>query len=151
MTPNLPAWAKLAENQPEGFLPRIDVDAPAMYRAWLAELAGMKLNVEAFPARKIEVRNAATKDRPVYDVPAMTAADACDPEKPTQYWLECAYQCMKLELQVAMRGFGFDTRIHDTEKTFALAKFPEGRGIVAATWGKEAREHFRALRGFIPA
>lgn len=149
----LPAWASLADHQPEGFTPRINVDAGLMYAAWLKEFATLKLDPSAYPARVVEVRNTALKGGryPTVDIPAMTADDACDPDRPTQYWLECAYQCMKLELQVAMRSFGFEIRVQDPGKVLAYAKFPEGRGIVAATWGKEARDHYRVLRGFIPA
>lgn len=163
--PNLPAWARLADDQPEGYTPRVLVDADAMYRAWLDELAANPpaasseaerkagaVAFPAFPAQQIQIRNAAPGAKQgTASVAAMTAAEAaCDPAKPTQYWLEVAYQCAKMDLQVAMRTPGFEIRILDAEKTFALAKWPEGRGIVAATWGKEAREHFRRCRGFVP-
>jgi hypothetical protein len=68
-----------------------------------------------------------------------------------RYWLEVAYQCIKMELQVAMRRFGFEIHIHDPEKHWAQAKVPNGKGADAASKGKEAREHFRRLRGFIPS
>lgn len=68
-----------------------------------------------------------------------------------QYWLEVAYQCIKLELQVAMRGFTFEIRIHDPEKKWAQRKFPEGIGAARATFGKEARLHFMRARGGLPA
>lgn len=70
--------------------------------------------------------------------------------EPDQYWLEVAYQCIKLELQVAMRGFTFEIRIHDDRKAWAQSTFPVGRGAVAATYGKEARGHFERLRGGLP-
>ena len=171
--PTLPAWAKIAPRQEAGFVSRVDVDAGAMYAAWLAELAAnpvvpvpqdqtaadiaaSKPPVMAMPsefgARTVQIRNAAEGARQgSVDVPAMTEADGrCDPAKPTRYWLEVAFQCMKLELQVAMRGHGFEIRVHDTFKVWAHSNHPEGRGLVAATWGKEAREHFRRLRGFVP-
>lgn len=163
--PNLPAWARLADEQQVGYTPRVLVDADAMYRAWLAELAAHPpvasteadraagaIAFPAFPAQTIQIRNAAPGARQgTATVGAMTEAEAaCDPAKPTQYWLEVAYQCAKMDLQVAMRTPGFEIRILDTDKNFALAKWPEGRGLVAATWGKEAREHFRRLRGFVP-
>lgn len=70
--------------------------------------------------------------------------------EPDQYWLEVAYQCIKLELQVCMRGFTFEIRIHDAGKRWAQAKFPKGRGAIAATYGYEAKGHFARLRGGLP-
>ena len=57
---------------------------------------------------------------------------------------------MKMDLKLAVHGHGFEIRVHDSERAFAHAKHPEGRGIVATTWGKEAREHLRRLRGVVP-
>lgn len=68
-----------------------------------------------------------------------------------QYWLEVAYQCIKLDLQVSMRKFGFEVRIHDSDKNWAQAKFSAGRGAEVATKGREARDHYRQMRGFIPS
>lgn len=145
-TTTLPAWAKLAANQAEGRLPRIDVDADAMYAAWLAEFAANPPKPEDFPGRAVKEGGKAST------IPPMTAEQAiCDTERPTKYWLECAFQCMKLELQVAMRTYAFEIRVHDQTKRFAQAKWPEGRGILAATKGLEARDHFRRLRGVLPA
>ncbi len=148
----LPAWAALAAHQVDGAVPRIDVDAAAMYAAWLAELAANPPDPAQFPARIVAIRNAARPDEAsTVSIPAMTPADAaCDPARPTQYWLEVAFQCMKMDLQLALRSFTFEIRVHDADKEFQQAKFPAGRGIAAATWGKEAREHFRRLRGVVP-
>ena len=71
-------------------------------------------------------------------------------DEPDQYWLEVAFQFIKLELQVAMRMFAFEIRIHDPAKRWAQSKHPAGRGAALASRGMEAREHFRRLRGFIP-
>lgn len=71
--------------------------------------------------------------------------------EPDQYWLEVAYQCIKLELQAAMRTFTFEIRIHDPAKRWAQRKFPIGRGPVRAAQGKEAKRHFQRLRGGLPA
>lgn len=68
-----------------------------------------------------------------------------------QYWLEVAYQCIKLDLQLAMRTFAFEIRISDPEKRFAQVAHPVGKGSAAASRGLEGREHFRRLRGFVPA
>ena len=66
---------------------------------------------------------------------------------PDQYWLETAYQCAKMDIQAALEGTPFDPRatnrpieIHFTRsEQHALHRHPEGRGIHAATKGKEAR------------
>lgn len=68
-----------------------------------------------------------------------------------QYWLEVAYQCFKMELQVAMEGFVFEIHVHDKERRFAQKKFPRGRGPERASTGLEARAHFLRLRGHVPA
>ena len=68
-----------------------------------------------------------------------------------QYWLEVAYQCIKMELQIAMRTFMFEIHINDPEKHWAQANVPEGKGARAAAQGREARDHFKRLRGFIPS
>jgi len=75
-----------------------------------------------------------------------------------QYWLEVAYQCIKLDVQATLAGTEFDPRtagkpaeIHfSNAPEFALAKHPEGKGIAAATQGREAREHYKKLRGSLP-
>jgi hypothetical protein len=76
-------------------------------------------------------------------------------DKPTAYWLEVAYQCMKMELQVAMRSFGFEIHVHDEGKKYAQKAHDPGRGPEKAAGGlrggREAREHFKRLRGFIPS
>jgi hypothetical protein len=151
--PALPAWAAFAEHQEQGQIPRIDVDVDAMYAAFLAEFAANPPKPADFPGGAVTVRNAAVKGAPpTVAIGPMTAEEAvCDPKAPTQYWLECAFQCMKMDLQVAMRSFAFEIRTKDAEKRYALAKHKEGRGVIAATWGKEAKQHFRRLRGFIPS
>lgn len=79
-----------------------------------------------------------------------------------QYWLEVAFQCMKLEIQRTIGGTRFDPRSRDVptalcisiaggKEKWALNKFPPGRGIWLATKGKEARGHYLRLRGGIPA
>lgn len=147
----LPPWASFNEHQEEGRVPRIDVDADAMYEAMLQELASNPPKAEQFAGGTYTVRNPTSAEAEQVTTPPMTNDEARPMlDEPTQYWLEVAYQCMKMELQVAMRGYGFDIRIHDPEKKWAHKQFPPGRGLVAATWGREAREHFRRLRGVLP-
>lgn len=74
------------------------------------------------------------------------------PDKFDQYWLETFYQFMKMDLQKEL-GFAIEIRVKSTggrKKRWALANHPEGRGIQAASRGKEARHHYKMLRGFIP-
>lgn len=67
-----------------------------------------------------------------------------------QYWLEVCYQSIKLELQLAMGTFGFEIKIRDPEKRWAQSKYPVGKGSLAATQGREARKHYKNLRGTLP-
>ena len=87
-----------------------------------------------------------------------------DPKKPTQYWLEVAYQCMKMDMQTAC-GFQIEIQITNASgKKWALIKHPDPdrkidkatgnvvmTGVFKATKGLEAKRHYKALRGFIPS
>lgn len=78
--------------------------------------------------------------------------------KPDQYWLEVAYQCAKLDLQSCLAGTDYDPRIAGKPAEFhfldrpewALTRHPKGRGKDAASKGKEARAHYRRIRGRLP-
>jgi hypothetical protein len=80
------------------------------------------------------------------------------PQSADQYWLEVAYQCAKMDLQMAITDTKFDPRIAGKFAEFrfndcpqwALSRFQPGRGIEAATKGKEAREHYKRVRGKLP-
>ena len=80
------------------------------------------------------------------------------PSAINQYWLETAYQCAKLDVQAALVGTEFDPRtankpaeIHFSNcPDLALAKWPPGDGILAATKGRQARRHYRRIRGSLP-
>lgn len=94
------------------------------------------------------------------------------PEQLTQYWIESAYQCIKLDVQSAIDGTEFDPRhagapaefVFARAPEFALANFPMGeqqdvqingvstrlRGIELATRGRHAREHYKRIRGRLP-
>ena len=73
-----------------------------------------------------------------------------------QYWLECAYQCAKMDLQEALIRSDYDQRAKPAEFRFSCAEqwamrnFPEGRGWHAATKQYEARAHFIRVRGRLP-
>ena len=70
-----------------------------------------------------------------------------------QYWLEVAYQCAKMDVQAAVLraggDFGFAIKVLN-RPDYALRNWAAGRGIEAATQGKEARQHYKRLRGWIP-
>lgn len=90
----------------------------------------------------------------------------------TQYWLECAYQCVKLDVQSAIANSDFDPRTapkaaefhFDRAPEYEQAKFPPGpakkvtvdgqeltlRGADLATRAREAREHYKRIRGRLP-
>ena len=84
-------------------------------------------------------------------------------EKPTAYWMEVAHQSVKLDIQIACRTFALNLHFKDPGKKYRQADAPKGRdplhaagggGLVARKdqpRGKEAREHYKRLRGFIPA
>jgi hypothetical protein len=75
-----------------------------------------------------------------------------------QFWVETAYQCIKLDAQAAIAGTEFDPRIvgKSSEIRFsrapewAISGFPIGRGMDLATKGKEARRHYVRIRGRMP-
>lgn len=75
-----------------------------------------------------------------------------------QYWLEVAYQCAKLDVHNGLAGSDCDPRTcgkpseikFSNAPEFALAKHPEGRGVAAATQGREARGHYVKIRGRMP-
>lgn len=77
---------------------------------------------------------------------------------PDQYWLEVAYQCAKLDLQMAIAGSKYDPRTSGKPANFHFKrsekwtqkKYPAGKGPNAATQGREAREHYRRIRGRLP-
>lgn len=75
-----------------------------------------------------------------------------------QYWLEVAYQCIKLDCQAALVGTEFDPRTSgksaefrfDNAPKYALKSHPEGKGVALATQGREARGHYVRIRGAMP-
>jgi len=87
-----------------------------------------------------------------------------DAEKYNQYWLEMAKAIMKWDIRAALFGTELAPKggkalrviINDTTKAenkgvsvWAQARFPAGKGVVLGA--KEARDHYRRLRGFVPA
>ena len=86
--------------------------------------------------------------------PAWLAELGVGAETVDKYWLEVAYQCVKMDVQWAC-GFHIEIRIRGGEgykERWALANHPgTKKDIERATQGKEARGHYKRLRGFIPS
>lgn len=74
-----------------------------------------------------------------------------DVKKPDRYWLETAYQCIKMDVQVAS-GEPIEMRwkMDSGYKNWSQTDYPAGKGAAAATLGREARDHYRRIRGFVP-
>lgn len=78
--------------------------------------------------------------------------------QPDQYWLEVAYQCAKLDLQSALVGTEFDPRTSGKPAEFRFSRAPQyaqskhepGLGAERASKGREARDHYRRIRGRLP-
>jgi hypothetical protein len=91
-----------------------------------------------------------------------------------QYWLEVAYQCIKLDLDAALLNTEHDMRFAERHiaRTFtratkyAQAQYPVGRsatvrgvggatktlsGANLASQGLEARDHYKRIRGQLPS
>lgn len=75
----------------------------------------------------------------------------------TQYDLECAFQCAKMDIQFAVAGTelmppeggALVILVKDDDKLDGKWKqknYPEGKGVLAASKGKEAREHYKRIR-----
>lgn len=117
----LPEWAKIIERGGEKLCAVIEVDSDSAYEAWLTEL-----------------------------LPEATTPD--------QYWIEAAYQCIKMDVQAAIEGTDLDpslagksAQINLTPSDrWALKNFKKGKGVNAATQGREARDHYKRIRGRIP-
>lgn len=90
--------------------------------------------------------------------PEILAAIEVEKKDWDQYWIEVAYQCAKLEVLRVIKDMEFDPRpakslvihIESRKESWALDKFSPGRGAAAASKGREARQHYRKWRGFVP-
>jgi len=133
----LPYWAKQVENsRPNALAATFIADPDAFYPEWFALLAD-----KAYPI---------PEGSGLHHMP--------DVSRPDQYWLEVAYQCAKLDLQLALNGTELDIRMNKKPVEFnfldrphwALKKFPEGQGWKLATNGLQARQHYVRIRGAMP-
>lgn len=157
-TTNLPGWASFRTDEAGG--PRmhgaslvVDVDADAMYPAILDAYR------EAYPLdggpSKIppEWR---TRDGEL-KAEWRAALEDLHSETPGAYWLECAHQAMKLDLQLATRSFALNIVVRSADKARWAQKGRDAGPKKAAhaaggpKGGRDAREHFKRVFGFLPA
>lgn len=133
----LPSWAKLSASSAHLISEKIAgcvvVDSDAAYEEWLEILVEGDYVVPGF-------------DKP-------TSRDAID-----QFFVEVAYQCIKLEVQAGVVNTDLDPRkagkpleIHFSKgEVGRLSNYPEGLGVALATKGKVARRFYKAIRGPLP-
>lgn len=73
---------------------------------------------------------------------------------PKKYELEVAYQCMKMDMQVAHGSFGFTIHVladGPRKGKWNHSMWPgHDHDVLVATGGLEARAHYLRIRGFIP-
>ena len=73
----------------------------------------------------------------------------------SKYWIEVAFQCMKLELQTALRRYNFSIHLRGDDgrsQRWGLRYHPGTDADVArADRAQQARAWFRVIRGFLPA
>ncbi len=89
--------------------------------------------------------------------PAMLAVLGATDRDITQYDLECCFQFMKMDLQIAVRnsntapveGGALRILVEGGKETWAQRLFPPGRGVAAAMNG-EAKTLYRHIRGYTP-
>ncbi len=119
----LPQWAKPVDGH-EKMSATVEVDSDAAYLALLTELG-------------------------------LYSTEGVDLGQTDQYWLEVAYQCIKMDVQCALEdsdlnpvAAGRCAQINFTRAPrWALVNFRVGRGTLAASKGREARVHYKRLRG----
>lgn len=126
----LPSWARAHPERDDTII----ADPDLFYPALLGELAAM-----------------IAAESPDY----AKAYPRLNPAKPNKYWIEVAYQSMKMDLQTALGRFGFTILVQSDaarKRAWSLASYPgTNADVIRATNGREAREHYRRLRGGIPA
>ena len=136
MQVTLPAWAERHPSMAGTIL----VDPDKFYPEILGELRQV---VASLTPAELERQGATAAD-----------AQALLAQQRTKYWIEVAYQCMKLELQTAMRRFNFTIHIRgdDGRSTRWGLRYLPGTDadVLRADRMQQAREWFRRLRGFIP-
>lgn len=171
----LPNWADLAQPATDGRIAVYSVEPDKAYPALLKELQPIlqqrlqRSDIgtdEAVRLSHAVLGLPAKGDRPLIKTAADTPSAREDvvrnalerlkaPLVMDQYWLECLYQMMKMQMQLSVGKMHFEIRVRgadpDYKKRWKIADHPEGRGVEQASKGKEARELFRLMRGFIPS
>lgn len=149
---SLPEWASFRgpADAPtrNGFSLIIDVNAAEMYEDFFNEFRACY--AARTPEEWTEVDGGERKLKSEW----ATALEDLNSETPSAYWCEIAYQCMKMELQLSCRTYALNINVHDMTKAHAQRSRPTKRAVSRAIGGlgggKEARIHFKNLRGFIP-
>lgn len=142
---NLPKWAEGTGENRHG-MPIIEVDTHEAYPALLQEYRDHYSDPKNIPAEWLKEDGKLRKEWD--DCLASLGSD-----EPSAYWMEVLYQTAKLDL-VRATGFGTENRFHDEGKVYAQGPRDNGRGPEKAAGGlaggREAREHYKRLRGFLP-
>jgi len=94
--------------------------------------------------------------------PAILAELGVEDGAADQYWLQVAKNIMKMDVRVAVAGTenaapatgALTILVQDNTKVEGVSKYalkvhPEGKGATAGA--REARDHYKRLRGFLPA
>lgn len=140
----LPDWAEVTGENRHG-MPIVEVDTHEAYPVLLDEYRAHY--AENVPGEWEKADGELRKEW-------AECLESLNSEEPSAYWLEVVYQTAKLDIVVGMRGFGTENRFHDSGKRYAQAARSPGRGPEKAaggiSGGKEAREHYKRLRGFLP-
>ena len=85
-----------------------------------------------------------------------------DPENPSSYWIAVVRETAKLDVQIATHTFGLNLKMVDPEKKYREGDLVQGRDPLHAVGGgvgvkgkrapgREARDHYKRLRGVFPA
>lgn len=83
--------------------------------------------------------------------------DSLGVSEPDQYWLDVAFVCMRMDIQLATeltesappRGGALVIIVQDSEKTYAMNKWPVGDGAGKLT-RKKAQQYFQKVRRATP-
>lgn len=131
---------------------KVDVNAPEMYETLFAELRA------CYASGHADFNDAEGNLTPEWkDALADLGSDA-----PSAYWCEVAYQMGKVDLQVAcskradnVSAFALNIFMRDPTKAHAQNNRPQKRDSALAAGGgmgggREARAHYKRLRGFFP-
>lgn len=151
----LPTWAK-DTGRKHGAYPIVEAYAAEAYpEIWKKITETIEADIDALKKRiaAVEASSASADDkkrelerfrRSISELEAERF-----PGKPDDYWIEVAYQCMKMTLQVAMGTFQFEIHVKDPAKKYKI-KDLNGEGVRRASKGLGARKHFKRMRGFVP-